>query len=327
MQQSVAQSQPLVSSPDMVQKKTESQLLYNDAFAVYIRSNPCSTRAGISSIAQQIHQDVQSYPSSISGAIGGACEEQVSCVVKCSGTFTQMNELLLQTQERRQSDAVTESTEDGSKLCCDWEVSRVVAVAMLRFHGVKLATRMRRDQAVQLLYKLYAVRKIQHAFRIATSVDFRCIIDESPLRHPYVSIRVGKWLFARMNVRAYQKYVTQNGFYMNPITCRSLSNSQIRHVKNAFRVYKLRVPRNNPPKTTVTQEMIESLTQIAIGQMQSISAQTEPCENAVSTLEHTVYAIHRCNSRTGWLIYNMAIKLLGSKYSSLHQRLHSNLRA
>jgi hypothetical protein len=91
---------------------------------------------------------------------------------------------------------------------------------MLRYYGVRMTGRMRKDKAALTLAELHAARRIQRWFRDLTSVSTRCPITLDPTGHPSVCFRVSRLRYARYNALAYFEFLktSHSGVIRDPAT-------------------------------------------------------------------------------------------------------------
>ena len=82
------------------------------------------------------------------------------------------------------------------------EMQRQKAIHMLRYYGVRMTGRMRKETAARTLVQMHAARTIQRWFRSLTSISVTCPITLEPLSMPCVSFRVSRLRYARYSAQA-----------------------------------------------------------------------------------------------------------------------------
>ena len=91
---------------------------------------------------------------------------------------------------------------------------------MLRYYGVRMTGRMRKEVASGTLAQLHAARRIQRWFRSRTSVSATCPITLEPTGMPCVSFRVSRLRYARYSALAYFEFLrgSATGIIRDPAT-------------------------------------------------------------------------------------------------------------
>jgi hypothetical protein len=93
-------------------------------------------------------------------------------------------------------------------------------IHMLKYNGVRMTGRMRKEVAARTLVHLHAVRAIQRWFRKLTSVCATCPITLEPVGFPCVSFRVSRMRYARYTAHAYFEFLrcSTTGIIRDPAT-------------------------------------------------------------------------------------------------------------
>ncbi len=91
---------------------------------------------------------------------------------------------------------------------------------MLRYYGVRMTGRMRKETAALTLVHLHAARRIQRWFRDRTSISSTCPITLDSVGHPSVCFRVSRLHYARYAAPAYFEFLraSPNGIIRDPAT-------------------------------------------------------------------------------------------------------------
>ena len=100
------------------------------------------------------------------------------------------------------------------------KMQRQKAIHMLRYYGVRMTGRMRKETAARTLVQMHAARTIQRWFRSRTSISATCPITLEPLSMPCVSFRVSRLLYARYSAQAYFEFLRSSatGIIRDPAT-------------------------------------------------------------------------------------------------------------
>ena len=99
-------------------------------------------------------------------------------------------------------------------------MQRQTIIHMLRYNGVRMTGRMRKEVAARTLVQLHAARAIQRWFRRLTSVCQMCPITLDPVGFPCVSFRVSRLRYARYAAHAYFEFLrcSATGIVRDPAT-------------------------------------------------------------------------------------------------------------
>jgi hypothetical protein len=99
-------------------------------------------------------------------------------------------------------------------------LQRQHVIHMLRFNGVRMTGRMRKEVAATTLVHLHAARTIQRWFRARTAVCAVCPITLETVSHPCVSFRVSRLRYARYSSKAYFEFLrcSTTGIIRDPAT-------------------------------------------------------------------------------------------------------------
>jgi hypothetical protein len=99
-------------------------------------------------------------------------------------------------------------------------MQRQHVIHMLRYNGVRMTGRMRKDVAVRTLVHVHAARAIQRWFRKRTAVCSTCPITLEPVGIPCVSFRVSRLRYARYSASAYFEFLrcSATGIIRDPAT-------------------------------------------------------------------------------------------------------------
>lgn len=91
---------------------------------------------------------------------------------------------------------------------------------MLRYYGVRMTGRMRKETAGKTLVQMHAARTIQRWFRSVTSISSTCPITLEPIGVPCVSFRVSRLQYARYSALAYFEFLRSSatGIIRDPAT-------------------------------------------------------------------------------------------------------------
>lgn len=107
---------------------------------------------------------------------------------------------------------------------------------MLRYYGVRMTGRMRKETAARTLVQMHAARTIQRWFRRVTSISATCPITLEPLSMPCVSFRVSRLRYARYSAGAYFEFLRSSatGIIRDPATNSPVGSAALAAIMRAL---------------------------------------------------------------------------------------------
>ena len=116
------------------------------------------------------------------------------------------------------------------------EMQRQKAIHMLRYYGVRMTGRMRKETAARTLVQMHAARTIQRWFRSLTSISVTCPITLEPLSMPCVSFRVSRLRYARYSAQAYFEFLRSSatGIIRDPATNSPVGSAALAAIMRAL---------------------------------------------------------------------------------------------